>query len=140
MSRWILTVIAGVLLIAPAFAQNQPLACQADKAAGLDWERNEWEVTEFKPNPAKFILVLRGNSLNLDSVAKFFNDSERMPTCSVHSFTGQILCTSGYINGDSLFFSPRTMKGARAKLFGGTQQGPEKRDSVSVTTFTCQPF
>jgi len=150
MQRWILPVTATALLIAPAFAQNRPLACQADAAAGLNWENGQWEVTRFNPEPAKFILVQTGNSLTPESVTKLMDYGSTTPTpqsllpsCKTKEFDDplkQVVCTSGYTNGQSLVFSLRTLKGAMSQILGGIMNGPRYRDSVSVTTFTCQPF
>jgi hypothetical protein len=51
-----------------ALAQNTPLACQVDAAAGLSWENGQWKTTRFIEN--KFILVLKGNTLTKESVIK----------------------------------------------------------------------
>jgi len=147
MQRWILTVIAGVLLIAPAFAQNRPLACQTDRSAGLDWKNGRWETTSFVPLPDKFILVLTEDSLTPDSVIKVLDLTDPTksialgfgPTCKIKPTNGRIFCTSGYLNGTSLFFSPKTMKGAIARLFGGVDDEND-RDDIAVSAFTCQPF
>jgi hypothetical protein len=36
-------------------------------------------------------------------------------------------------------FDPKTMKGTVSQLLGGTSLG-EKRDSLIIKPFTCQPF
>jgi len=137
-------LLATALLIAPAFAQDRPLACQADAAAGLDWENGRWEVTNFNPRPAKFILVQTGDSLSPESVAKVFSESETpkhlMPICRRDAGDDYVFCTDGYNAGRSLIFSFRTMNGSRAALFGSISANQKYRDSVIVTTFTCQPF
>jgi len=144
MQRWILPVTATALLIAPAFAQNRPLACQADESAGLSWENGRWEVTRFTPKPAKFILVQTGDSLTPESVGKVFIEFElskdEMPSCLREGVDEHVVCTDGWGGGMSLIFSFRTMKGSRAALLGSISANQKQKDSVSVTTFTCQPF
>lgn len=144
MQRWILPVTATALLIAPAFAQNRPLACQADESAGLDWKNGRWEVARFTPKPSKFILVQTGDSLTTESVAKIFSAVETpnsfMPSCRRDAGDDHVFCTDGYNSGQALIFSFRTMKGSITNLFGGISANQQQRDSVSVATFTCQPF
>lgn len=144
MQRWILPVTATALLIAPAFAQNRPLACQADESAGLNWVNGRWEVARFNPEPAKFILVQTGDSLSPESVAKVLHKFEMpknlLPTCRRDADENLIFCVDGIIGGKSLLFSFRTMKGSHAALFGSISANQQYRDSVAVITFTCQPF
>ena len=139
MQRWILPVTATALLITPAFAQNRPLACQADAAAGLSWENGRWGTASFFPKPDRFILVSSGKSVTPESVQKVLDETQP-PNCIAGMGDGTIFCVSSYASGYSLLFSMKTMKGAIAKLFGGIMTGEQYRDSVSVTTFTCQPF
>lgn len=144
MQRWILPVTATALLITPAFAQDRPLACQADESAGLNWENGRWEATGFTPRLAKFILVQTGDSLTPESVGKVFIELKMpknlLPTCRRDAGENHIFCVEGLIGGQSLLFSFRTMKGSHAALLGGTSADQKQRDSVTVTTFTCQPF
>lgn len=139
MQRWILPVTATALLITPALAQNRPLACQADAAAGLNWKNGRWETTSFFPKPDKFILVSSGKSVTPESVQNVLNEVQP-PNCIAGTADGDIFCVSSYGSGYSLLFSIKTMTGAFAKLFGGIMTGEQYRDTVSVTTFTCQPF
>ena len=146
MQRWILTVTAAALLICPAFAQNRPLACQVDRSAGLTFDGG-WKPQAFIPDPAKFILVLTENSLTPDSVIKVLDRTDPTssialgfrPTCKIQPTDGRIFCTSGHSTGASLFFSPKTMKGVVAHLYGGIDDEND-RDDIGVTVFTCQPF
>jgi len=144
MQKWILPVTATALLIAPAFAQkafapNRPVACQADKSAGLGWENGRWETASFFPKPDRFILVSSGKSVTPESVQKVLNEA-RPPNCIAGMGDGEIFCVSSWGSGSSLLFSMKTMKGAIAKLYGGIMTGEQYRDTVSVSTFTCQPF
>ena len=145
MQRWILPVTATALLIATAFAQNRPLACQADESAGLDWKNGRWEIARFAPKPAKFILVQTGDSLSPESVGKVLIEVSEipehvMPSCRRDARDDHVVCIDGWGGGNSLIFSFRTMKGSRAALLGSISANQKQKDSVSVTTFTCQPF
>ena len=63
MSKWKqLFLVVCVFFMTSTHAQNQPLACQEDASAGLNWEDGEWKVTKFKRK--NFILVLNGSKLD----------------------------------------------------------------------------
>lgn len=144
MRQLMLAAIASLLPVSVALAQNRPLACQSDESAGLDWSNGRWEVTRFNPIPAKFILVQTGESLTPKSVAKVFSAVEIpnsfMPSCRRDTGDDHVFCTDGFNSGQSLIFSFGTMKGSIAKLLGSISANQQSKDSVAVTTFTCQPF
>ena len=141
MHRWILPVTATALLIAPVFAQNRPLACQADRAAGLEWERGEWVTKQFKPEPAKFILIMSGEVLTPESVAKALLEDgyPRTPRCEKELFS--VICRSGIGLPTFLYFSPISMTGGISHLSGSAHDDKFGfKSPVTVSTFTCQPF
>jgi len=116
-----------------AQAQNKPLACQTEAAAGLSWENGRW-VTKTFPAP-KFILVQAGTLLTTDSVAKALIGEPSHVTC--RDTKPQIECTDR--SGGGLFFDPRTLSGGISQLLGGTSSG-NRRDTVTVQIFSCTPF
>ena len=130
----LMIVLSSVFFTNGATAQNKPLACQVDEAAGLDWENGRWVTQKFVTS--KFILVQAGNNLTNESVAKVLkNPFPKQITCrySAPEFT----CFDHA--GQTLYFNPIALKGGISKLFGSTGVGAE-RDSVAVQVFSCTPF
>ena len=116
-----------------ATAQNQPLACQTEAAAGLKWENGRWVSRTFEE--PKFILVQAGNTLTTDSVAKAINSPPNQITCRNDGIRSE--CTDRL--GSALFFDPRTLTGGLAQLYGSVMQSNNK-DTVSLQIFSCTPF
>jgi hypothetical protein len=133
--RNLMSTLLITLVGVSAQAQNKPLACQAEAAAGLQWENGRWATSTFKPRPPKFILVQAGTLLTTDSVAKALVSDPSHVTC--RDTKPQIECADR--TGASLFFDPRTLSGGISALFGGTMSGANK-DSVFVQVFSCTPF
>jgi len=127
----LLITLAGV----SAQAQNKPLACQTEAAAGLVWENGRWVTKTFAPDPPKFILVQEGKVLTKESVGKALESMPALVTC--RNTSPYIDCAA--LGGASLFFDPRTLSGGISYLFGGTQSDA-KRDTVTARVFSCQPF
>jgi len=130
----LLIVFCSVFFTNGAAAQNRPLACQVDQAAGLQWENGRWVTYKFETN--KFILVQAGKNLTNESVAKVLdNPYPNQITCmnSAPEFT----CFDS--SGRTLYFNPISLKGGISSLFGSTEVGA-KRDSVAVQVFSCTPF
>lgn len=117
------------------YAQRTPLACQDDRAAGLEWEQGKWSVRSF--NTEKFILVKDGRSLTIDSVAKVLGINPVLIKCEV-SLNGYVMCVDEV--GGSLFFSHKSNKGGISLLLGAASENITKKDSVAVQVFTCTPF
>jgi hypothetical protein len=67
--------LCSIFFSSGAAAQNKPIACQAEKAAGLDWSNGQWVTTTFNPNPSKFILIQTSDVLTKESVAKILGSS-----------------------------------------------------------------
>lgn len=129
-----LSLLAAPFLAPEARAQGRPLACQFVASAGLIWERGQWKSTNFRV-AEPFVLVLRGGNLEASSVAKPIRSSS--PACNV-IFEGFVSCNDE--SGGYLLFNPRTNQGTVGQLLGGTDNDPVKRDTLSVSPFTCQPF
>jgi hypothetical protein len=131
----LLILASSLLSTKTASAQNKPLACQVEEAAGLDWENGRWVTTKFVTS--KFILVQAGNNLTNESIAKVLNNPDpKQITCrySAPEFT----CFDHA--GQTLYFNPIALKGGKSRLFGSTEIGTKKRDSVAVEIFSCTPF
>ena len=128
----LMIALSTTLFTNEATAQNRPLACQVEAAAGLLWENGRWVTKTLIEG--KFILVQSGNTLTKDSIAKAFNLGAEV-TC--RNNTNYIECTNEY--GEALFFNPKTLKGGTAYLFGSINEG-NVRDSVFVRAFSCTPF
>ncbi len=117
-----------------SFAQNKPLACQVDRASGLDWDNGRWVSKNFERR--KFFLVQQDNTLTIDSVAKVIGVNSNALTCN--SNKQDTFCTLAL--GVSFFFSTETLNGGMSYL-GGSVSGDQKyRDSVAVQVFTCTQF
>ncbi len=131
----LLIFLCSVFFTNGAVAQNKPLACQVEEAAGLDWENGRWVTTKFVTS--KFILVQAGNNLTNESIAKVLNNPDpKQITCrySAPEFT----CFDHA--GQTLYFNPISLKGGKSRLFGSTQVGTNRRDSVAVEIFSCTAF
>jgi hypothetical protein len=136
---FILPLVFASYLFAHETANKTPLACQEAAKAGLKWEGNQWNTARFHED--KFILVLEDGSLTIESVAPVIGRPESRVTCKADtqaiSEDLTIQCTDDL--GGYLFFNPITMKGGEAQLFGSTMSG-NKRDTLSVSAFTCTKF
>jgi hypothetical protein len=135
--RKALTLLIALLCVNLALAQNTPLACQVDAAAGLSWENGQWKTTRFFEK--KFILVLSGDTLTKESAAQALGTLNAYTvSCNTDLNDKMISCIDRA--GRSLVFMPETRKGGVSKLFGATMNSKESRDSVQVSAFTCQPY
>lgn len=134
--RKALTLLIALTCANLALAQNRPLACQDDEAAGLQWESGEWRVARFKLQ--KVILVMSGDTLTKESAANAMDSPPQHVRCSTDDYGKMISCVDR--SGRSLVFMPKTLKGAVSSVFGATMYSTEQRDSVFVRAFTCQPY
>ena len=131
----LLAIFSLALFSNGAIAQNKPLACQVDKAAGLEWENGRWVTRTYNLNTNKFILVQTKDGLTTDSAAKALSNA----------FPEQVSCINGSrstcfdASGGYLFFDQKTLKGATSQMIGSISNGTEK-DSVTVGVFSCTPF
>jgi hypothetical protein len=129
----LLIALSSISFADRVIAQNQPLACQGEAAAGLKWENGRWATKTF--NRDKFILVQAGNTLTTDSVAKALDTPSIFVSC--RNPRKRIECTDE--SGGALFFDPKNLQGGKTQLFGSTNLGDE-RDTVSAQIFSCTPF
>ena len=135
MMKKLLSALLITLVGASVQAQNKPLACQGEAAAGVDWQNGRWVTTKFETK--KFVLVQAGNLLTKESVAKTFESIDiNSVNCSSSSF-GEITCSLSL--GRTLYFNTGSLRGATSALHGSTYVLP-KRDSVAVEVFSCTPF
>ncbi len=130
----ILFLLGSIFFANNVIAQNQPLACQVDKAAGLDWVNGRWVTMTFDVNTAKFILVQDKDGLTRDSTAKALDTFPNLVTCRADS---QFTCFDNF--GGSLYFDPKTLNGGISQLYGSIASGT-KKDSVTVRVFSCTKF
>lgn len=129
----LLIVLSSIFFTNGAIAQNKPLACQVEAAAGLLWENGRWVTKSFVRS--KFILVQTGNTLTLASVGKVLAAPPEMVTC--RNTKHEIECTSEV--GGGLYFDSRTLNGGISMLFGSTNSSDE-RDTVTAKVFSCTAF
>lgn len=130
--------LCSIFFSSGAAAQNKPIACQAEKAAGLDWSNSQWVTTNFNPAPSKFILIQTIDALTEESVAKILDSSVDEIQCKKNVFF-QISCSDDF--GGYLFFDRKNLKGGISRLYGAiTADGKTTKDSISVTAFSCIPF
>jgi hypothetical protein len=129
-----LIILSSILLKTEVMAQNIPLACQGEKAGGLDWENGKWVIKGFYTS--KFVLVKNKTNLTTESVAKAIrNPYPDLITCVNGS--PEIVCYD--MGGSIMYFNPTTLKGGIAQLFGATTDKSNK-DTVGVEVFSCTPF
>ena len=130
-----LLILANSLLSTKtASAQNKPLACQVEKAAGLDWVSGRWVTKTFDVDTTKFILVQEKDGLTRDSASKALDTFPNLVSCRTDS---QFTCFDNF--GASLYFDPKTLNGGISQLYGSIAKGT-KKDSVTVRVFSCTPF
>ena len=130
----LLILLCSMFFTNGVIAQNKPLACQVEEAAGLQWANGRWTSSLF--NTQKFILVQVGNTLTIESVAKVFNNT--LPSSITCRYNApETTCFD--VAGRVIYFNPQVLKGATSRLFGGTMGGAT-RDSVAVEVFSCTPF
>ena len=132
----LLIILSSVFFSAGAIAQNKPLACQGDAAAGLIWKNGQWATTTF--TTGKFILIQTKDGLTTESVAEVLR-AAYPPDVHCRNFASRISCSEGF--GETLFFDPKTLKGGVSYLFGATSPDKkERKDTLSVEAFSCTPF
>ena len=129
-----LLLLCSMFFINGAVAQNKPLACQGEAAAGINWQNGRWVTTKFETK--KFVLVQAGNLLTKESVAKAFESTDINSANCSYSY-GEITCSLSL--GRILYFNPVSLRGATSALYGSTYAG-NQRDSVAVEVFSCTPF
>jgi len=129
----LMIVLSSFFFTNGAIAQNKPLACQVDAAAGLTWEKGRWVTKSFATD--KFILVQAGKTLTTDSVGKALGTTPTNVSC--RNTNPLIDCTD--LSGGGLFFDPRALSGGISQIFGSTNSGAV-RDTVTVQIFSCTPF
>jgi hypothetical protein len=129
----ILSALLITLVGLPVHAQNKPIACQSEAAAGLSWESGRWVTKSFEP--PRFILIQVGKTLTTDSVGKALSTPSGQVTC--REVEKEMLCSDR--TGGSLYFDPQTLKGGISQLYGSILSGA-KKDTVTVHVFSCVPF
>ena len=129
----LLIVLSSIFCTNGAIAQNKPLACQGEAAAGFNWVNGRWNTSLFETN--KFILVQAGKTLTTESVAKAMDSSPITVTCK--DDRPLISCLDKM--GTFLLFNPLALKGTIARTLGGVVPR-DKKDSVVVEVFSCTPF
>ena len=130
----LMIVLGSILFTNGAIAQNKPLACQGEAAAGVNWRSGRWVTTTFETK--KFVLVQVGNLLTKESVAKAFESTD-INSANCSSSYSDIICSLSL--GRILYFNPVSLRGATSVLHGSTYAGTQ-RDSVAVEVFSCTPF
>jgi hypothetical protein len=131
----LLIILSSVFFSTGVIAQNTPLACQDEEAAGLMWENGRWVTTKFEL--LKFILVQTKDGLTTESVGKSNLQKDGFGVICRNLLTN-ISCTS--VAGESLYFDTITLKGGRSRILGGTDTDMAYRDTLSVAAFSCTPF
>jgi hypothetical protein len=124
------------LISAPVIAQNVTYACQFAESAGLVWDNKRWAVSKFfLKNP--FFLTASNAKLNVDSVGKALGKSTTTDLrCNDPDSLGTQSC--GDSLGGHLIFDFGSMNGGISQIFGASMSDVfSKKDSVSVSTFTC---
>jgi len=139
MKKMLLTTLVAVCSTG-VWAEGKPLACQGEISGGLIWKNGRWTVTKFTlpSSEERFILVLEGDTMSKTSVAKLLTGNEKfssLVTCT--NVNPQIRCEDR--SGGSLYYERSTNRGGIAQILGATETG-NKRDTLSVTPFSCQPF
>ena len=130
----LLIILSSVFFSAGAIAQNKPLACQGDAAAGLSWENGRWVAVTFPVG--NFILIQTKDGLTTESVAKTIGTSSLSVLCK--NFHSIISCDD--VSGNTLYLHTGTLKGAVSRVFGAMQGDRPSKDTVTVSAFSCTPF
>ena len=131
----LLVILSSVFFSAGAIAENKPLACQGDAAAGLIWENGKWEPRAF--NTEKFILVQTKDGLTNESIAKALRFTHPEDVVC-RNFVSVISCTNK--TGMHLYFDSKNLTGGISRLLGNTGRDIASRDTLSVNAFSCTPF
>lgn len=101
------------------------------------WDNRRWRATRFVDD--KFILVLNGDTLTKESVAKALGTLDAdFVTCRIGDYHKLISSTDRF--GGILIFLPKTQKGGVSQLFGAVQDSTGYRDTISAMTFSYQPY
>ncbi len=127
--------MSSVIFSNVALAQNQPLACQGESAAGFSWENNRWVTSNFFTR--KFILVKAGNTVTIDSAAQALRTKYIDGVTCRTSPSLNVSCND--TSGGNFYLSLRTLKGGISQILGASLIDAQ-RDTVSVEIFSCTPF
>lgn len=131
MKKLLLTLVCTAVFSSPTIAQQITYACQYVESAGLKWDKGNWISARFMLSRPFFLFSVDGGLVQ-ESVSKaigtqlgFFcnNVYRNVQTCST-------------LFGHSVVFNHVTYIGGVARLFGATHTS-HKRDSLSISTFTC---
>lgn len=132
---FLLRALLVFFLTNECYADTEVYACQYEESGGLHWSDGAWRVTAFK-NGKPFFLKVEQGSLSEESVRVAIEQKDVPAKCVVYRFEPK---TQGCMNelGYSIYFDSETGRGATASLFGAKSTATS-RDSVSVSTFSCQ--
>jgi hypothetical protein len=125
-----------LILLASAQAQGQVFACQYTDSTGLHFENGRWARKGFIA-PKPFFLRLEEGRITQESAAIPLAAHSPNIVCAIKDMPQQGIIHTCSDYSSQLIFSPSTSSGATAQLLGSTSR-EQRRDSVTVSLFTCQ--
>lgn len=127
----------GFLMVAKS-STAQTYACQMIETAGLHYENGKWVSTRFELDPPFFLKMTPDGNLTRESAGAVLGVAH---TC-ITGMDRRVTCVGaekGYLgSGQTLMFDPTTSLGGTSALIGSTGGKRNKRDSLTVSAFTCQ--
>lgn len=141
MTKTISALIAATLFAGAASADKVAFACQYDVTGGFKWENGSWVLKHFQTD-RPMVIVLE-NGLISDETQ---NKNQWLYKCKKTTFSSPLVSDQTIVCFDELggylMFDPATGLGARAEILGAVVKldSNQRRDTLSVRTFTCTKF
>ena len=135
MKKLLLTLLLSYLT-ATVYADGN-YGCVMNVSGGFIWENGTWKLTEFSKQNILIRVQQNGTLLQLKYASDTFEFRYSCSTINFPSENTNFLSCHG--NG-LIEFDEVNLKGGLAKVGGFVQRNNKKRDSLSVTEFTCQKF
>lgn len=126
----------AIFISTPVLADGQ-YACISGQSAGLNWDKGAWMVTKF--TPVNSLISVRGNGEVLEH-KEVGSEVATILKCNKTSLgkTGYLNCSTTY--GKHIVFSESTLQGGVSTVLGAVMSDPSYKDSLYVSTITCQKF
>ena len=135
MMKTIFTLLV-IFISIPVLADGQ-YACISGETAGLNWERGKWSVSRFTPVNSLISVKSNGERLEHKEAGAEVASILRCNKDNVDK-TGYLNCSTSY--GKHIVFSESTLQGGISSILGAVMNGASYKDSLYVSTITCQKF
>jgi hypothetical protein len=125
-------MLAFVMCLTGTPSGASSVICSFERSTGFMYKGSEWLTSSFYPEASFMLTFDENDQLIPTSLGKaFFGVGV---SCTKSDALSTVSCSTA--NGEYVLFNTRTLRGAVARTFGATMNGP-RRDTVSVEMFSC---